>query len=93
MLGNLWRTLSDPRYKEEPIMRRTRASLSLAALLLRASAGPALAAPLSDNCTKDKVTVTCTTFHRSGQEPGRSGVNLHEPDPGQHGHHQSATVG
>jgi hypothetical protein len=47
-------------------MRKTLATLSLAALLLGASAGPVLAGPLPDNCTKDRGTVTCTTFEGPG---------------------------
>jgi hypothetical protein len=54
-------------------MRKTLASLSLAALLLGASAGPVLAAPLPDNCTKDKGTVTCTTFTGPGKNQGGVG--------------------
>lgn len=40
--------------------------LVVAALLVLALAAPAFAAPLPDNCTKDKGTVTCTTFEGPG---------------------------
>jgi len=44
--------------------------LVVAALLVLALAAPAFAAPLPDNCTKDKVT--CTTFE--GPSNNQAGV-------------------
>ena len=41
-------------------MLRKMTMLVVAALLVLALAAPAFTAPLPDNCTKDKGTVTCT---------------------------------
>lgn len=40
--------------------------VAVAVLLGAALAGPASAAPLADNCTRDQGTVTCTTFDGPG---------------------------
>jgi hypothetical protein len=47
-------------------MRKLLATFALTGLLVGASAMGASAAPLADNCTKDKGTVTCTTFDGPG---------------------------
>ena len=47
-------------------MRKLLATFALTGLLVGASAMGASAAPLPDNCTKDKGTVTCTTFEGPG---------------------------
>ena len=48
-------------------MRRTLATVSMAGLIFSATATSALAGPLPDNCTKDRGTVTCTTFEGPGK--------------------------
>ena len=47
-------------------MRRILATCALTGLLVGASAMGAVAAPLPDGCTKDRGTVTCTTFDGPG---------------------------
>jgi hypothetical protein len=46
----------------------------LVALIWVVAAIPAQAAPLADNCTKDKGTVTCTTFEGPGNNQGGVGT-------------------
>lgn len=53
-------------------MRKTTLAI-LAAVLAVALAVPASAAPLPDNCTKDRGTVTCTTFEGPGKNQGGVG--------------------
>jgi hypothetical protein len=48
------------------IMRKILATFALTGLLVGASAMGAAAAPLPDNCTKDRGTVTCATFEGPG---------------------------
>ncbi|MEI5583905.1 MULTISPECIES: hypothetical protein [unclassified Agromyces] len=48
-------------------MRRILATLALSGMLVGASAMGAVAAPLPDNCTKDRGTVTCETFDGPGR--------------------------
>ena len=48
--------------------------LVVAALLVLALAAPAFAAPLPDNCTKDKGKVTCTTFEGPGKNQAGVGT-------------------
>ena len=43
-------------------MRKMLATLALTGFLVGASAMGAVAAPLPDNCEKEKGTVTCATF-------------------------------
>jgi hypothetical protein len=43
------------------------ATVAVSGLLVGASAIGASAAPLPDNCTKDRGTVTCTTFQGPGK--------------------------
>jgi hypothetical protein len=62
-------------------MIRRIAILVVAALLVLALAAPAFAAPLPDNCTKDKGTVTCTTFEGPGNN--QAGVGSTSTTQGQ----------
>lgn len=58
-------------------MRSTLRGLGLLAattLLSSLLVGTAQAAPLPDNCTKDKGTVTCTTFDGPGKNQGGVGT-------------------
>ena len=48
------------------MFRRLNLALAAGAFLVASAAGTALAAPLPDNCTKDKGTITCTTFEGPG---------------------------
>ena len=54
-------------------MRRILATLALTGLMVGGAAMGAVAAPLPDNCTKDKGTVTCTTFEGPGNNQGGVG--------------------
>jgi hypothetical protein len=54
-------------------MRKTLATLSMAGLLFTGMAGVASAAPAPDGCTKDRGTVTCTTFEGPGNNQGGVG--------------------
>ncbi|MGW4930889.1 hypothetical protein [Agromyces mariniharenae] len=47
-------------------MRKILATCALAGLLVTAPAMGAMAAPLPDNCTKDRGTVSCETFEGPG---------------------------
>lgn len=57
-------------------MRKILATLALSGFLVGASAMGAVAAPLPDGCTKDRGTVTCTTFDGPGNNQG--GVGTYE---------------
>ncbi|GAA4049786.1 hypothetical protein [Agromyces indicus] len=49
-------------------MRKVLATLALTGFLVGGAAvGAAQGAPLPDNCTKDRGTVTCTTFEGPGK--------------------------
>lgn len=48
-------------------MRKLLAALALSGLLLGSSVAPATAGPLPPECTKEKGTVTCTTFEGPGK--------------------------
>jgi uncharacterized protein (DUF697 family) len=54
-------------------MRKTLLTLMFSGLLLGGSLGSAVAAPLADSCTKDKGTVTCSTFEGPGKNQGGVG--------------------
>lgn len=54
-------------------MRKTLLTLTLSGLLLGGSMASAMAAPLPDNCFKDKGTVTCTTTTSPGKNQGGVG--------------------
>lgn len=47
-------------------MRKFLATFALTGLLVGGAAVGAVAAPLPDNCTKDRGTVTCETFEGPG---------------------------
>ena len=60
-----------------------RLSLVLAAAaFFAASAGTAQGAPLPDNCTKDRGTITCTTFEGPGKNQGGVGETTTEETQG-----------
>jgi hypothetical protein len=59
-------------------MRKIIGTTALSALLLGASVTGAVAAPLPDNCTKERGTVTCTTFEGPGKN--RAGVGTTTTD-------------
>lgn len=63
-------------------MRRILATFAVAGLLVGASAMGAVAAPLPDNCTKDKGTVTCSTFDGPGNNQGGVGTTTTEETQG-----------
>lgn len=54
-------------------MLKTLLALALSGFLLGGSMSSALAAPLPDNCTKEKGTVTCSTFEGPGKNQGGVG--------------------
>jgi hypothetical protein len=56
------------------IMRKLLATLALSGFLVGASAMGAVAAPLPDNCTKDRGTVTCETFEGPGNNQAGVGT-------------------
>jgi hypothetical protein len=56
------------------IMRKLLATLALTGFLVGASAMGAVAAPLPDNCTKDRGTVTCETFDGPGNNQAGVGT-------------------
>ena len=55
-------------------MRKILTTLALAGFLIGASAVGAQAAPLPDNCDRDKGTVTCTVFEGPGMNQGGVGT-------------------
>jgi hypothetical protein len=55
-------------------MRKILATFALTGLLVGGSALGAAAAPLPDNCTKDRGTVTCTTFEGPGKNQAGVGT-------------------
>ena len=55
------------------LTRRLCALCAAGSFLLLSAAAPATAGPLPDNCTKDKGTVTCTTFEGPGKNQGGVG--------------------
>ncbi|MFI7482191.1 hypothetical protein ACH9EU_07210 [Kocuria sp. M1R5S2] len=55
-------------------MRKLIGTTALSALLLGASATGAVAAPLPDDCTKERGTVTCTTFEGPGKNQAGVGT-------------------
>lgn len=63
-------------------MRRILATFAVTGLLVGASAVGAVAAPLPDNCTKDKGTVTCSTFDGPGNNQGGVGTTTTEETQG-----------
>ena len=58
------------------------ATLVVAALLVLALAAPAFAGPLPDNCTKEKGTVTCTTFDGPGKNQAGVGTTTNTETQG-----------
>lgn len=54
-------------------MRKTLLTLMLSGFLLGGSMTSAIAGPLPENCTKDKGTVTCSTFEGPGKNQGGVG--------------------
>lgn len=55
-------------------MRKTLLTLVLSVFMLAGPIASSMAAPLPDNCTKDKGTVTCTTFEGPGKNRGGVGT-------------------
>lgn len=55
---------------------------AVTALLLGASATGAVAAPLPENCTKERGTVTCTTFEGPGKNQAGVGTTTTDETQG-----------
>ena len=56
------------------MIKRISLAIMAALLVVALSAPAALAAPLPDNCTKERGTVTCTTFEGPGNNQGGVGT-------------------
>lgn len=54
-------------------MRKALLALTLSGFLFGGAMSTAVAAPLPDNCTKERGTVTCTTFEGPGKNRGGVG--------------------
>jgi hypothetical protein len=56
------------------VIKRISLLIAAALFVVALSAPVALAAPLADNCTKDKGTVNCTTFEGPGNNQAGVGT-------------------
>ena len=63
-------------------MRKILATLAVSGLMLVGTAVSASAAPLPDNCTKYRGTVTCTTFEGPGNNQAGVGSTSTEQTKG-----------
>lgn len=63
-------------------MRKILGTAALTGLLLGSSATAALATPLPENCTKERGTVTCTTFEGPGNNQAGVGSTTTEETQG-----------
>jgi hypothetical protein len=63
-------------------MRRTTLALLATVVFVLGLAAPAAAGQLPDNCTKDKGTVTCTTFDGPGNNQAGVGETTIEDTQG-----------